>query len=64
MFYETTVIQKNCGSTLTSMYAEGNEFAKHPQYRPKMAMMFPQLEELDSDLVNLFFFNFFLKNYF
>jgi protein phosphatase 1 regulatory subunit 7 len=46
-FEELTHVVSMCGSTLEAIYAEGNPFADTTQYRPKMALLFEQLGELD-----------------
>lgn len=46
-FEELTHVKSMCGATLESIYAEGNPFADSTQYRPKMALLFEQLGELD-----------------
>jgi protein phosphatase 1 regulatory subunit 7 len=47
-FADVEALSGSCGATLTCVYAEGNPFAAHPQYRAKIGMLLPHLAELDA----------------
>ena len=44
---ELEIVKTQCGATLECLFAEGNPLASSTQYRPKVALLLEQLEELD-----------------